>query len=115
MLSSRPTLIFSAIRDECHTAGIGNGNNNFDGNANSGIDNNTTQGGKVDESFVVDPELDVSSVKVFIDNSVGGYVFGELGRLPKRGDVITADGYEIRVEAVRENRIEAVRVRKRDD
>jgi len=48
-------------------------------------------------------------------NSVGGYVFGELGRLPKRGDVITADGYEIRVEAVRENRIEAVRVRKRDD
>jgi CBS domain containing-hemolysin-like protein len=43
-------------------------------------------------------------------NSVGGYVFGELGRLPKRGDVITADGYEIRVESVRENRIEAVRI-----
>src|SRR5919197_323547 len=41
-------------------------------------------------------------------NSVGGYVFGELGRLPKRGDLITADGYEIRVESVRENRIEAV-------
>jgi CBS domain containing-hemolysin-like protein len=43
-------------------------------------------------------------------NSVGGYVFGELGRLPKRGDLITADGYEIRVESVRENRIEAVRI-----
>jgi magnesium and cobalt exporter, CNNM family len=43
-------------------------------------------------------------------NSVGGYVFGELGRLPKRGDVIEADGYEIRVESVRENRIEAVRI-----
>lgn len=43
-------------------------------------------------------------------NSIGGYVFGELGRLPKRGDVITADGFEIRVEAVRENRIEAVRI-----
>jgi CBS domain containing-hemolysin-like protein len=43
-------------------------------------------------------------------NSVGGYVFDELGRLPKRGDVISADGYEIRVEAVRENRIEAVRI-----
>ena len=38
------------------TAGIGNDNNNFDGNADSGIDGNTTQGGKVDESFVVDPE-----------------------------------------------------------
>jgi magnesium and cobalt exporter, CNNM family len=43
-------------------------------------------------------------------NSIGGYVFGELGRLPKRGDVISADGFEIRVESVRENRIEAVRV-----
>ena len=46
-------------------------------------------------------------------NSVGGYVFGELGRLPKRGDLITADGYEIRVESVRENRIEAVRIHPR--
>jgi magnesium and cobalt exporter, CNNM family len=43
-------------------------------------------------------------------NSIGGYVFGELGRLPKRGDLISADGYEIRVESVRENRIEAVRI-----
>jgi CBS domain containing-hemolysin-like protein len=43
-------------------------------------------------------------------NSVGGYVFGELGRLPKRGDVIAADGFQIRVESVRENRIEAVRI-----
>jgi CBS domain containing-hemolysin-like protein len=43
-------------------------------------------------------------------NSIGGYVFGELGRLPKRGDVIEADGYTIRVESVRENRIVAVRI-----
>jgi CBS domain containing-hemolysin-like protein len=43
-------------------------------------------------------------------NSIGGYVFGELGRLPKRGDVISADGFEIRVESVRENRVEAVRI-----
>jgi CBS domain containing-hemolysin-like protein len=43
-------------------------------------------------------------------NSVGGYVFGEIGRLPKRGDTITADGYTIRVESVRENRIVAVRI-----
>jgi CBS domain containing-hemolysin-like protein len=46
-------------------------------------------------------------------NSIGGYVFGELGRLPKRGDLINADGYEIRVESVRENRIEAVRIHPR--
>jgi CBS domain containing-hemolysin-like protein len=43
-------------------------------------------------------------------NSIGGYVFSELGRLPKRGDRIVANGYEIRVESVRENRIVAVRI-----
>ena len=46
-------------------------------------------------------------------NSVGGFVFAELGRLPKRGDTISADGYSIRVESVRQNRIEAVRIRER--
>ncbi|HEX3831876.1 MAG TPA: hemolysin family protein [Solirubrobacteraceae bacterium] len=46
-------------------------------------------------------------------NSVGGFVFAELGRLPKRGDQVTADGYSIRVESVRQNRIEAVRIRRR--
>jgi CBS domain containing-hemolysin-like protein len=46
-------------------------------------------------------------------NSVGGFVFGELGRLPKRGDTVRHNGYSIRVESVRENRIEAVRIRER--
>jgi CBS domain containing-hemolysin-like protein len=46
-------------------------------------------------------------------NSVGGYVFAELGRLPKRGDQVAANGYSIRVESVRENRVEAVRIRDR--
>jgi CBS domain containing-hemolysin-like protein len=46
-------------------------------------------------------------------NSVGGFVFAELGRLPKRGDQVSADGYSIRVESVRQNRIEAVRIRRR--
>jgi CBS domain containing-hemolysin-like protein len=46
-------------------------------------------------------------------NSVGGFVFGELGRLPKRGDTVQHNGYSIRVESVRENRIEAVRIRER--
>ncbi len=46
-------------------------------------------------------------------NSIGGLVFDELGRLPKRGDTVRADGYSIRVESVRENRVEAVRIRRR--
>jgi CBS domain containing-hemolysin-like protein len=46
-------------------------------------------------------------------NSVGGFVFNELGRLPRRGDTVQANGYTLRVESVRENRIEAVRIRER--
>ncbi len=46
-------------------------------------------------------------------NSIGGFVFAELGRLPRRGDTVNADGFSIRVESVRENRIEAVRIRER--
>jgi CBS domain containing-hemolysin-like protein len=46
-------------------------------------------------------------------NSVGGLVFAELGRLPRRGDTVTAGPFSIRVESVRENRIEAVRIRER--
>jgi CBS domain containing-hemolysin-like protein len=55
-------------------------------------------------------EMDVDSDAY---NSVGGFVFGEIGRLPRRGDTIQHNGYSIRVESVRENRIEAVRIRER--
>jgi CBS domain containing-hemolysin-like protein len=44
-------------------------------------------------------------------NSVGGFVFSQLGRLPKRGDTIVGGDHSIRVESVRQNRIEAVRIR----
>jgi CBS domain containing-hemolysin-like protein len=60
-------------------------------------------------------DLEDAGIELPVDtdayNSIGGYVFAELGRLPKRGDTITADGYTIRVESVRENRIEALRIR----
>jgi len=48
-------------------------------------------------------------------NSVGGFVFGELGRLPKRGDMVRFNGYSLRVESVRQNRIEAVRIRHHEE
>ena len=44
-------------------------------------------------------------------NSIGGFVFSELGRLPKRGDMVRANDYSLRVESVRQNRVEAVRIR----
>jgi CBS domain containing-hemolysin-like protein len=31
--------------------------------------------------------------------------------LPKRGDMVQVNGYSMRVESVRENRVEAVRIR----
>jgi CBS domain containing-hemolysin-like protein len=46
-------------------------------------------------------------------NSIGGLVFAELGRLPRRGDTVTVNGFSVRVESVRDNRIEAVRIRER--
>ena len=60
-------------------------------------------------------DLEDAGIRLPVDsdafNSIGGYMFSELGRLPKRGDTISANGYEIRVESVRENRIVAVRIR----
>jgi CBS domain containing-hemolysin-like protein len=59
-------------------------------------------------------DLEDAGIELPVDsdafNSIGGYVFSELGRLPKRGDKILANGYELRVESVRENRIVAVRI-----
>jgi CBS domain containing-hemolysin-like protein len=59
-------------------------------------------------------DLEDAGIELPVDtdafNSIGGYVFSELGRLPKRGDMIRADGYSVRVESVRENRIVAVRI-----
>ena len=35
----------------------------------------------------------------------------ELGRMPQRGDTLAVEGYRIRVESVRDNRIITVRIR----
>jgi hypothetical protein len=50
------------------SSGIGLGNNNLDGDTTAGI----TVGGS-DESFVINPQTLLSAMKVYIDNSVGGY------------------------------------------
>ncbi len=68
--------------------------------------------GHVAVSDLEDYGLEIS-VETDAFNSVGGFVFAELGRLPKRGDTIARDGYSIRVESVRQNRVEAVRIRHR--
>ena len=45
--------------------------------------------------------------------SVGGLIFTTLGRLPRQGEQLYVDGYALRVESVRENRVESVRIRER--
>ncbi len=45
--------------------------------------------------------------------SVGGLIFTRLGRLPRQGEQLYVDGYGLRVESVRENRVESVRIRER--
>ena len=42
--------------------------------------------------------------------SLGGSVVSHLDRIPKRGETIDLDGYAIRVESVRANRVETVRL-----
>jgi hypothetical protein len=59
------TLINSSTQMNVSTSGIGINNNNLDG-ATAGIQS-------TDESFVVNPQVPVDKVTVFIDNSVGGY------------------------------------------
>ncbi|WP_128922361.1 DUF5801 repeats-in-toxin domain-containing protein [Bradyrhizobium nanningense] len=72
-IQTNATYLSSAAMN-VSTSGIGLANNNFDGNAEAGVDGIVDKNGAFDESFVVDPTAFlVSSMKIFIDNSVGGY------------------------------------------
>jgi len=60
-----PSFIGSSTMN-VSTSGIGVANNNLEGNTTAGINAG-------DESFVINPETLLTSMKIFIDNSVGGY------------------------------------------
>jgi CBS domain containing-hemolysin-like protein len=57
-------------------------------------------------------ELDIATTAY---NSVGGLVLDSLGHLPRPGEAFAASGFSLRVDAVRENRIDLVRIRRRID
>jgi len=67
--------------------------------------------GHVPVTDLLDHDIELPATDDY--NSVGGLVFTTLGRLPRRGDTVNADGYSIRVESVDENRVESVRIRER--
>ncbi|CAI8813724.1 DUF5801 repeats-in-toxin domain-containing protein [Pseudomonas chlororaphis] len=60
-----PSFIGSSTMN-VSTSGIGVANNNLEGNTTAGINAG-------DESFVINPETLLTSMKIFIDNSVQGY------------------------------------------
>lgn len=45
-------------------------------------------------------------------DSLGGYIMEKLDRLPEEGDTITAEGFELKVEALDKNRIQTVLIRR---
>jgi len=44
--------------------------------------------------------------------SVAGFIFHLIGRVPKKGETITYPGLEIKIESADERKIEKVKVRK---
>ena len=46
--------------------------------------------------------------------SVGGLVFNRLGRLPRTGDTVTADGWQLTVEATHGTRVVLVAIEPAD-
>jgi hypothetical protein len=81
--TAHPGIIDFAKSLNVSTSGIGNQNNNLQGDANAAI----TAG---DESFVANPGTQFTSAKVFIDNAVTGYDYAHGERLYYR--VLFADG-----------------------
>jgi T1SS-143 domain-containing protein len=69
-----PAFIGSTWLMNVSTSGIGVGNNVLQGDRTANF-NGTDAGGfsSADESFVIDPASPVSQMRVYIDNSVGGY------------------------------------------
>jgi hypothetical protein len=70
-----PGIISASAQMNVSTSGIGINNNNLNG-ADQGSGTGAFAGTTItsgDESFVVNPEKDVDAVRVYIDNSVGGY------------------------------------------
>lgn len=74
---------------------------------------------KVDEnSYVFDGGIDIDDVNDLMEtrlpnddaDTLGGYIYGQLGRVPAPGDKVLADGLEMEVQSVAGRRIRKVRV-----
>lgn len=74
-----------------------------------------------DGTYVVDGGVPVADVNDRLGaefesedvETIGGFVFSHLGRVPEVGDEIERDGYNLRVDAVEEARIARIVIRPR--
>ena len=73
-----------------------------------------------DDEYVFDAGIHLDDVNELLDvelptdesDTLGGYVFSALGKVPLAGEVFNALGLEIKVEAITGRRIRKVRVRR---
>jgi CBS domain containing-hemolysin-like protein len=73
-----------------------------------------------DGDFLLDGRLDLDDVNDLLDaelpkdtaDTLGGFVYGELGRVPVAGDRLAAGGLELKVEQVIGRRIRKIRARR---
>jgi CBS domain containing-hemolysin-like protein len=73
-----------------------------------------------DGEYLLDGRLDLDDVNQLLDadlptetaDTLGGFVYGELGRVPVAGEKLTAGGVELQVEQVSGRRIRKVRARR---
>lgn len=73
--------------------------------------------------ILVDGRLEIEELEEHLDieipdkdfESVGGFIFHLIGRVPKKGETIAYPGLEIRIEAADERKVEKVKIRKTPD
>jgi CBS domain containing-hemolysin-like protein len=73
-----------------------------------------------DDEFVFDGGIDIDDVNDLLDtqlpndeaDTLGGYIYGQLGRVPSMGDQLTHDGLTMEVQSVLGRRIRKVRVKR---
>ena len=71
-----------------------------------------------DDSYIFDGGIDIDDVNDLLEtrlpnddaDTLGGYIYGQLGRVPASGDKVLADGLEMEVQSVAGRRIRKVRV-----
>ncbi len=73
-----------------------------------------------DDEYIFDGGIDIDDVNDLLEthlpndeaDTLGGYIYGQLGRVPSTGDQLTHDGLTMEVQSVTGRRIRKVRVKR---